>query len=92
MFFTEEERERAQSRVLEVAALYARIVSGAVVGALALTDEDRWSDLDLTFAVADEVPLTDVFEDWTGKLAAKSSGYCDRRSLAGIKRARRSGG
>ena len=29
------------------------------------TDGDRWSDLDLTFAVADHASLTEVLEDWT---------------------------
>jgi hypothetical protein len=57
--------------VLEIAAADARIVSGAVVGSLALSEGDRWSDLDLTFAVADEVSLTEVLEDWTRKLAGE---------------------
>ena len=28
-------------------------------------DDDRWSDLDLTFAVTDGVPVEDVLRDWT---------------------------
>ena len=36
-----------------------------VVGSLALSDGDRWSDLDLTFAVADEYSMLDVLEEWT---------------------------
>jgi hypothetical protein len=43
-------------------------VAGAVVGSLALSDGDRWSDLDLTFAVADHISMFDVLEDWTQKI------------------------
>src|SRR5207247_7380815 len=44
---------------------------GAVVGSLALSDGDRWSDLDLTFAVADNLSMYDVLEDWTHKIVAQ---------------------
>lgn len=66
--FTLEDRERVRARVLELAASDARVVAGAVVGSLALGDGDRWSDLDLTFAVADGVPVADVLENWTRTL------------------------
>jgi hypothetical protein len=45
-----------------------RIVAGAAVGSLAVGGGDRFSDLDLTFAVADDVPVADVLEDWTRAL------------------------
>jgi hypothetical protein len=51
-----------------LAASDARVVAGAVVGSLALSEGDRWSDLDLTFGVADHESLADVLEDWTRKL------------------------
>ncbi|HZC04516.1 MAG TPA: hypothetical protein VE338_02665 [Ktedonobacterales bacterium] len=63
--FSVEERERARDRVLALASSDARVVAGAVVGSLALHEGDRWSDLDLTFAVADETPVLDVLSDWT---------------------------
>ena len=63
--FSIEERDRIRDRVLRLAATDARVVAGAVVGSLALSDGDRWSDLDLTFAVADEFSMFDVLEDWT---------------------------
>jgi predicted nucleotidyltransferase len=69
MIFSEQDRERIHDRVLEIAKEDARIASGAVVGSLALSDGDRWSDLDLTFAVADEFSVGEVLEDWTRKLA-----------------------
>jgi hypothetical protein len=66
--FSVSDRNRIRDRVLELAASDARVVAGAVVGSLALDEGDRWSDLDLTFAVADKVPLLDVLEDWTRTL------------------------
>jgi hypothetical protein len=48
-----------------------RIVAGATIGSLALGPGDRWSDLDLTFAVAEKVKIAEVLEDWTEKLAAE---------------------
>jgi hypothetical protein len=63
--FSIRDRNRVRDHVLQLAASDARVVAGAVVGSLALEEGDRWSDLDLTFAVADEVPLLNVLEDWT---------------------------
>jgi hypothetical protein len=42
-----------------------RVVAGAALGSLAHDQGDQWSDLDLMFAVADDVPLTTVLEDWS---------------------------
>ena len=72
-FFSPEERDHARDRVLELARSDQRIVAGAVVGSLALGAGDRWSDLDLTFAVDDGIAVDDVLEDWTGVLAADLS-------------------
>lgn len=66
--FTVEDRERVSERVLKMAAEDARVVASAVVGSLALSEGDRWSDLDLTFAVADNVQVGDVLADWTRTL------------------------
>jgi len=67
--FEPEYRDRVNERVLAMADADPRIVAGAVVGGLAEGPGDRWSDLDLTFGVADGVPLDDVPEDWTRQLA-----------------------
>jgi hypothetical protein len=67
--FTLRDRERLRDRMLELASSDPRVVAGAVVGSLASDDGDRWSDLDLTFAVADGVPVVDVLQDWTRTLA-----------------------
>ena len=69
--FNIKDREHVRERVLDLAKEDARVVAGAVVGSLALSEGDRWSDLDLTFAVADNVPIMEVLEDWTRKLIAE---------------------
>lgn len=66
--FSIADRNRIHDRVLEFAAADSRIVAGAVVGSLALGEGDRWSDLDLTFAVADAFSISDVLTDWTRNL------------------------
>lgn len=68
--FSVEDRDRVHDRVLALAASDPRVVAGAVVGSLALGEHagDRWSDLDLTFAVVDGVPVLDVLDDWTRTL------------------------
>jgi hypothetical protein len=62
--FSVEDRERVRARVLALAGEDPRIVDGKVVGSLA-TGGDRFSDLDLTFAVANGVPVAEVLEEWT---------------------------
>ena len=66
--FSVNDRERIRDRVFEMAAADPRVVAGAVVGSLAHSAGDRWSDLDLTFAVEDSHPILDVLEDWTRTL------------------------
>ena len=63
--FSIKERDRIRDRVLQLAETDERVSAGAFVGSLALNEGDRWSDLDLTFAVIDKVPILDVLEDWT---------------------------
>src|ERR671919_2719477 len=60
-----QDRNLLRDRVLQLASSDSRVVAGAVVGSLALGAGDRWSDLDLTFAVADDISMFDVLEDWT---------------------------
>ncbi len=44
-----------------------RLVAGALIGSTT-GGSDRWSDLDLTFGVADHVEVADVLTDWTARL------------------------
>jgi hypothetical protein len=66
--FTVDERDRVRDLVLEMASADPRVVAGAVLGSLAHQEGDRWSDLDLMFAVDDAVAVTDVLEDWSGTI------------------------
>jgi hypothetical protein len=66
--FTVEQRNALRDRALVLAKNDSRIVAGAAVGSLAVGGGDRFSDLDLTFAVADDVPVAEVLDDWTRTL------------------------
>jgi len=69
--FNIEDRNLVHDHVLQLASSDSRVVAGAVVGSLALSDGDRWSDLDLTFAVADDFSIFDVLEDWTRNIVTE---------------------
>jgi len=66
--FTVEQRDALRERVLRLAQEDERIVAGAAVGSLAVDRADRFSDLDLTFGVADHLRVADVLADWTHTL------------------------
>src|SRR5574342_1030436 len=66
--FSTKDRDGVRDYALQLASSDKRVVAGAIVGSLALSDGDRWSDLDLTFAVADAFSMFDVLEDWTRSL------------------------
>jgi hypothetical protein len=63
--FTVEERDRVRDRVIEMGRDDPRIVAAALVGSLALGGGDAWSDLDLTFGLADDATVPDLLDDWT---------------------------
>jgi hypothetical protein len=69
--FTVDDRDAVRDRVLELAASDERIVAGAAVGSLALGGGDRWSDLDLTFGVADDASVDGVLADWTSRVVGE---------------------
>jgi hypothetical protein len=66
--FTVEQRDALRERLLRLAEADERVVAGAAVGSLAVDSGDRYSDLDLTFGIADRVPVADVLDDWTRTL------------------------
>jgi hypothetical protein len=72
--FSVGDRDRVRDLVMEMASSDPRVVAGAVIGSLAHDEGDRWSDLDLMFAVADDVPVSEVLEagsrDVVGELRA----------------------
>jgi hypothetical protein len=69
--FTVRQRDALRERLLRLAEEDERVLAGAAVGSLAVDAGDRFSDLDLTFGVADHVPLVDVLDDWTRTLVAE---------------------
>ncbi|MFL5798183.1 MAG: hypothetical protein ACJ77A_09645 [Actinomycetota bacterium] len=69
--FTPEERDRTRDRVLELAREDPRITGGAVTGSGSAGAEDRWSDIDLAFGVADEASPEAVLDDWTQLLTGE---------------------
>jgi hypothetical protein len=68
--FTPQDRDRVHNQILAWASDDPRVVAGAVVGSLAHQPGDRFSDLDLTFGVRDDCPISDVLEDWSRRLIA----------------------
>lgn len=66
--FTVEQRDALCQRVLGLGEQDERVVAGAVVGSLAFDEGDRFSDVDLTFGVADHVEVAGVLGDWTRAL------------------------
>jgi hypothetical protein len=70
--FTVEQRDALREDVLQLADEDERVVAGAAVGSLAVDGGgDRFSDLDLTFGIADDVPVATVLDDWTRALIAE---------------------
>jgi hypothetical protein len=65
--FTVEYRNRVRDRLIEIARADRRLVACALIGATA-GGEDRWSDLDITFGLAEDTTLKDVLSDWTRHL------------------------
>jgi hypothetical protein len=66
--FTVEQRDALREHVLQLAEEDERVVGGAAVGSLAVDAGDPFSDLDLTFGIADHVPAAEVLDDWTRTL------------------------
>ncbi len=66
--FSVGDRDRLRHRLLEMASSDPRVVAGALLGSLAHDQGDRWSDLDIMFAVPDDAPLSEVLEAWTRDL------------------------
>jgi hypothetical protein len=66
--FTVEQRDALRARMLQLAEEDERVVAGAAVGSLAVGTGDRFSDLDLTFGIAEGVSVADVLDGWTRTL------------------------
>jgi hypothetical protein len=64
-----ERRDEVREQVLRRAESDPRIVAAAEVGSLTGGAGDRWSDLDLTFGVAEDAAVAEVMESWSRDLA-----------------------
>jgi hypothetical protein len=69
--FTVEQRDALREHLLRLAEEDERVVAGAAVGSLAVDGGDRFSDLDLTFGIADHVLAAEVLDDWTRTLISE---------------------
>lgn len=65
--FTPQERDALQVRLIAFATRNPRIAAAAAVGSTA-AGSDRWSDLDLTFAVAEGATVAEALAEWTEHL------------------------
>ena len=63
--FSIDDRDGLRDRLLAMAFTDARVVGSALLGSLAHGEGDRWSDLDIMFAVVDDVAVSEVLDDWT---------------------------
>jgi hypothetical protein len=66
--FTVEERTSLRAALLQEASADPRISATAITGSAAAEREDRWSDIDLAFGVADGAEMSDVMQDWTARM------------------------
>jgi len=86
--FTPDQRDRLRSRLLRDAADDPRISAAAITGSAAAGREDRWSDIDLAFGLADGADVPKVLDDWTARMydLRLAVHHCDVRSGAWIYR------
>jgi hypothetical protein len=80
--FTAEQRDALRDRLIRLGREDERVVAGAVVGSLAVDAVDRYSDLDITFGIANHIRVADVLDDWTRTLIDE----LDAVELAGLER------
>ncbi len=66
--FTPEYRAKLRSDLLDHAASDTRLSGAAITGSAAAGNEDRWSDIDLAFGVADADQVSAVLSDFTAYL------------------------
>src|SRR2546430_2372822 len=65
--FDPADRQALLDRLTRKAEADPRIVAAALVGSLTTDDHDRWSDIDLTFAV-EAGDTSETFDAWTADL------------------------
>jgi hypothetical protein len=68
LVFTVAQRDAVREHLLRLAEADEHVVAAAAVGSLAADGGDRFSDLDLSFGIADHVPVAAVLNAWTRTL------------------------
>lgn len=63
--FTPEQRTQLRAELLDRARGDNRIAAGAITGSGAMGREDRWSDIDLAFALKDSAETGKILSEWT---------------------------
>jgi hypothetical protein len=71
--FTVEARTQLKSGLLELATRDSRLSGAAVTGSAATGREDRWSDIDLAFGVADPALVGAVLSDFSDFMYAQGA-------------------
>ncbi|MEO5952593.1 MAG: hypothetical protein ABIQ44_09035 [Chloroflexia bacterium] len=66
--FTTEERSSIRDGILAIAKADTRTTAGAMIGSTAGGAEDGWSDIDITFGIAEGNELDAVLSDWTEEI------------------------
>jgi hypothetical protein len=66
--FTVAQRDAVREHLLRLAEADEHVVAAAAVGSLAVDGGDRFSDVDLSFGIADHVPVAAVLHAWTRTL------------------------
>jgi hypothetical protein len=69
--FTVDQRDSLRDHVLRMSQEDDRVVTATAVGSLAVDAGDRFSDLDLTFGIAEPTAVAAVLADWTNALVDK---------------------
>jgi predicted nucleotidyltransferase len=59
------ERDAVRARLLDYARADENIVAAGVTGSSATGAEDAWSDVDLSFGVADGADIASIIDEWT---------------------------
>jgi hypothetical protein len=72
VLFSEHDRRRVEGFIIARAEADHRIVAAAAVGSSA-SGGDRWSDVDLSFGIADGESIDTVLADWTHIMAEEFS-------------------
>ncbi|NOS86574.1 MAG: hypothetical protein HOP31_15675 [Ignavibacteria bacterium] len=72
--FTIQYRQEVRQRLINNAKNDSRIVSAAIIGSYAHGKEDRWSDIDLTFGVAESTSISSMIDSWTDLISNEFDG------------------